>query len=70
MCLDVEFALNYLPILAALMLSGHIRKGDAIDLPLPHPEAWRDVVSYVYTGRGVVTAAMKENILYLGGRVY
>jgi hypothetical protein len=67
--LDVEYALNYLPVLAALMFSGHIRKGDAIDLALPHPDAWRDAVAHVYTGQGVVTAAMKENILYLGGRV-
>jgi hypothetical protein len=51
------------------MLSGHIRKGDTIDLPIPHPESWRDVVSYIYTGRGVVTASMAENMRFLAGNV-
>jgi hypothetical protein len=49
------------------MLSGHVRKGDAIDLPLPQPEAWSSVISYIYTGKGELTSAMKENILYLAG---
>lgn len=66
---DVEYALHYLPVLAALMFSGHVRNGDAIDLPMPNLWAWREVVSYIYTGQGVVTPAMKENILHLAGRV-
>lgn len=49
------------------MLSGHVRKGDSIDLPVPRPEVWRDVVSYIYTGRGEITPAMKEDILFLAG---
>jgi hypothetical protein len=49
------------------MLSGHVRKGDSIDLPLPQPESWPDVVAYIYTGCGSLTASMKENILYLAG---
>jgi hypothetical protein len=64
-----EYALQYLPVLAALMISGHIRKDDVVELPLPHPEAWWEVISYIYTGEGDVTSAMKENILFLGGRV-
>lgn len=51
------------------MLSGHVRKGDTIDLPMPQPEAWRAVISYIYTGSGDVSAAMRENILFLAGRV-
>lgn len=51
------------------MLSGHVRKGDCIDLPLPHPEVWDQVVSYVYTGEGEVSSAMREVILFLGGRL-
>jgi hypothetical protein len=51
------------------MFSGHVRKGDAIDLPLPYPWAWRAAVSYIYTGQELLTPAMKENILYLAGRV-
>lgn len=66
---DIEYALHYLPVLAALMLSGHIRKSDSIDLPLPNPEVWVDTIAYVYTGKGEVTLPMKENILFLAGRV-
>lgn len=51
------------------MLSGHIRKGDSIDLPLPSPKVWIDTIAYVYTGQGEVTLAMKENIVFLAGRV-
>lgn len=50
------------------MLSGHVRTGDIIDLPMPHPEAWTQTVAYVYTGSGELTEAMKQNILHLGGR--
>jgi len=65
---DLDYARLYLPVLAALMLSGHIRGGDIIDLPLPHPEAWPVTVAYIYTGQGEVTEAMRQNILHLGGR--
>lgn len=51
------------------MLSGHIREGDVVDLPLPHPEVWGQTVSYVYTGQGDATEAVKQNIMYLAGRV-
>jgi hypothetical protein len=66
---DIEYALHFLPVLAALMLSGHVRKGDAIDLPIPHPEAWGSVISFIYTGKVTMTSAMRENILYLAGKV-
>ncbi|KAG4429807.1 hypothetical protein IFR05_014707 [Cadophora sp. M221] len=65
--LDIEYALHYLPVLGALMLSGHVRKGDSIDLPIPYPEAWRNVLTYIYTGRGNFTTAMKENVRFLAG---
>jgi hypothetical protein len=66
---DIEYALHYLPVLGALMLSGHVLKGDTIDLPLPHPSVWPCVVSYIYTGKVGMTRAMQENILYLAGRI-
>lgn len=66
---DIEYALHYLPVLAALLLSGHVKKGDAIDLPLPHPEAWRETVAYIYTGKQEISEAMRENVLYLAGRI-
>jgi hypothetical protein len=67
--IDIEYALHYLPVLAALMLSGHVRKYDTIDLPLPHPAAWRETVKYVYTyiGHRSISAAARENIQYLAG---
>jgi hypothetical protein len=49
------------------MLSGHVRKADTIDLPVPNPEAWRDMIMYIYTGKGEITAGMEDNILFLGG---
>lgn len=67
--LDLAYARLYLPALAALMMSGHIKSGDAIDLPMPHPEAWPQTLSYVYTGSGDLTEAVRQNILHLGGRV-
>ncbi|KAG0651681.1 hypothetical protein D0Z07_1980 [Hyphodiscus hymeniophilus] len=65
--IHIEYALHFLPVLAALLLSGHVRKGDSVDLPVPYPEAWRDMISYVYTGKGEITTGVKENILFLAG---
>lgn len=67
--LDLAYARSYLPALAALMLSGHIKTGDAIDLPMPHPEAWPQTLAYVYTGSVELSEAVRQNILHLGGRV-
>ncbi|KAM0329344.1 hypothetical protein ACHAQA_004650 [Verticillium albo-atrum] len=65
----LEYARSHLPVLAALMVSGHVREGDIIDLPMPHPEAWYSTVAYVYTGQGDLTAAIRENIIHLAGKV-
>jgi hypothetical protein len=65
----MDYALKYLPILGAIMLSGYIRRGDTIDMPLPHPEAWSDTVAYVYTGAGAVSDAIKANVAHLAGTV-
>uniref|UniRef100_L2G0X5 Uncharacterized protein n=1 Tax=Colletotrichum fructicola (strain Nara gc5) TaxID=1213859 RepID=L2G0X5_COLFN len=35
---DLQYARSSLPVLAALIVSGHITAGDVIDLPLPYPE--------------------------------
>ncbi|ROT40018.1 hypothetical protein SODALDRAFT_332168 [Sodiomyces alkalinus F11] len=66
--IHLEYARAHLPVLAALIVSGHIREGDVIDLPMSHPEAWSQTVAYVYTGQGELTDAIKENILYLAGK--
>ncbi|KAF6818714.1 hypothetical protein CSOJ01_01667 [Colletotrichum sojae] len=66
---DLPYARSSLPVLAALIVSGHIASGDVIDLPLPHPEVWPSTVAYVYTGQGDLTDPVKENIIYLGGKV-
>ncbi len=67
--LDLRYARAFFPVLAALLYSGHVKKGDIIDLPLPCPEAWTQTVTHAYTGRGELTDAVKQNILYLGGKV-
>ena len=69
LCKDLRYARAYLPVLAALIYSGHIKPRDIVDLPLPFPEVWPQTVAYVYTGQGELTDAMKQNIEYLGGKV-
>ncbi|KAF9869632.1 hypothetical protein CkaCkLH20_12929 [Colletotrichum karsti] len=69
MPIHLQYARSSLPVLAALIVSGHITAGDVIDLPLPHPEVWPSTVAYVYTGQGDLTDAVRENILYLAGKV-
>lgn len=66
---DLRYARAYLPVLAALIYSGHIKPRDIVDLPLPFPEVWPQTVAYVYTGQGELTDAIKQNIEYLGGKV-
>ena len=56
-----------MPVLVALMLSGHVKQGDIIDLPVPYPEAWPQTVAFVYTDQSDLTTAIRENINYLGG---
>ncbi|KAF2968333.1 hypothetical protein GQX73_g5244 [Xylaria multiplex] len=63
------YVISALPALSALLTSGHVRDGDILYLPVPHAESWPQTVLYVYTGQGELTTAMRENILYLGGRV-
>lgn len=68
----MDYALHSFPVLALLMLSGHIRKGDQVDLPLPHPEAWSEAVIWAYTGRGhagELSEGARSNVLHLGGVV-
>lgn len=67
--LDLKYARAYLPVIAALLVSGHVREGDVIYLPMPHADAWPQTAQYVYTGQGELTDAIRENILYLAGKV-
>jgi hypothetical protein len=66
---DAPYARAYFPVLAAILHSGHIEKGDIIQLPIPNPKAWARTVAHVYTGQGELTEAIKQNIEYLGGKV-
>ncbi|KAH8196431.1 hypothetical protein TruAng_009391 [Truncatella angustata] len=66
--IHLKYARAWLPVLAALLQSGHIREGDIIYLPLPHAEAWPQTIKYLYTGHGELTEAVKENITYLAGK--
>ncbi|RSL84983.1 hypothetical protein CEP51_003578 [Fusarium floridanum] len=67
--IHLEYARTYLPVLAAIILSEIVRPGDTIELPLPHPRAWEDTVAYIYTGRVALTDPIRQNILYLGGKI-
>lgn len=66
---DAPYARAYFPVLAVILYSGHIEKGDIIQLPMPNPKAWARTVAYVYTGQGELTEAIKQNIEHLGGKV-
>ena len=66
---DFAYAKAFLPVLALLLMTSHVKKGGVIYLPMPHPEAWLHTRRYVYTGMGEVSDAAKEHIMYLGGRV-
>ena len=68
-CLDVEYALYRTPLLAAVLLSGHVARGDTVEVPMPHPSVWREVVGWIYTGRGNGSERVAEVIEYLGGEV-
>ena len=68
----MDYALHSFPVLGLLMLSGHIRKGDQVDLPLPYPEAWSEAVIWAYTGQGPagdLSEGARANVLHLGGTV-
>lgn len=68
---DFPYARSYLPILASIIMSNQVRVGDTIELPLPCPEAWAETVAWVYTGEeGLVTDKVRENVQYLGGRIW
>ncbi|KAI1772081.1 hypothetical protein F4818DRAFT_187577 [Hypoxylon cercidicola] len=67
--IHLKYARVYLPVVAALLTSGHVREGDVIYLPVPHAEAWPQTAQYVYTGQGELTDAVRENIVYLAGKV-
>lgn len=52
------------------MMCEQVRPGDRIDLPVPHPKAWTETAAYVYTGEEeLLTEQVRQNILYLGGKV-
>ncbi|KAL6904550.1 hypothetical protein GGI43DRAFT_397494 [Trichoderma evansii] len=67
--MSVQYARAQLPALAAIMMSNRVRRGDTIELAMPHPNAWPSTVAYVYTGeREFLKENVRENILYLGGK--
>ncbi|RYP07239.1 hypothetical protein DL765_009229 [Monosporascus sp. GIB2] len=66
--IHLKYARAHLPVLAALLASGHVREGDVVYLPLPHPEAWPQTARYVYTGQGEPAPTVRENIAYLAGK--
>ncbi|KAM0521077.1 hypothetical protein ACHAPE_002549 [Trichoderma viride] len=68
--MSLLYARSQLPALAAVMMSGEVRRGDMIQLAMPHPSEWPSTIAHVYTGeRELLTEEVRENILYLGGKV-
>ena len=51
------------------MLSGHVLKGDTIELPLPKPDAWPAVLRWMYLGDVEVSTDMMEDIVHLAGNL-
>lgn len=69
MPLHTELALLRAPILGRLLLSGHVMKGDMIEIELPHPHLFYDVMHWMYTGKmGQKEKEIKECIDTLWGR--
>ncbi|KAL7956740.1 hypothetical protein V8C34DRAFT_200208 [Trichoderma compactum] len=68
--INVQYARAQLPALAAIIMSDRVRRGDTIELALPHPQVWPETVAYAYTGEAqLLTEQTKDNILYLGGKI-
>ncbi|KAI5781425.1 hypothetical protein EDC01DRAFT_237350 [Geopyxis carbonaria] len=68
--IHVEYVAYRAPLLAAILLSGHVRKGDLLEIPIPHPDQWPRVVEWIYTGNiGNINPEERENIEYLGGHI-
>lgn len=68
--LGLQYARSQLPALAAVMLMDKVKRGDTIELAMPHPSEWPSTIAYVYTGeRELLTKKVRENIWYLGGKV-
>ncbi|UKZ75557.1 hypothetical protein TrVFT333_003244 [Trichoderma virens FT-333] len=68
--INVQYARAQLPALAAVIMSDRVLRGDTIELALPHPQVWPETVAYVYTGESqLITEQIKENILFLGGKI-
>ncbi|KAL1836872.1 hypothetical protein VTJ49DRAFT_4538 [Mycothermus thermophilus] len=61
--IHLTYARAFFPVIAALLYSGHISKGDIVDLPMPFPEAWTRTVAHAYTGQGELTEPIRQNIL-------
>lgn len=68
---DIEYALYRAPLLAAVLLCEHVQRGDTVDIPLPFPEAWDEVVEWMYTGAPgtQVSQQVRETVEYLGGKI-
>ncbi|KAM0460141.1 hypothetical protein ACHAO4_002272 [Trichoderma viride] len=68
--MSLQYARSQLPALAAVMLMDKVKRGDTIELAMPHPSEWPSTIAYVYTGeRELLTKKVRENIWYLGGKV-
>ena len=69
--LDTEYAAYRVPLLGAILVSGFVKTGDTIEVPLPWPELWEETVVEIYTG-GVgtkgssINSKVRGNLEFLG----
>lgn len=62
MHLHVECSIFRAPLIGHLLLSGHVLKGDMIQIELPDPEVFVDLVYWMYTGN-IKQIEKRESIL-------
>ncbi|OLL24623.1 hypothetical protein NEOLI_004308 [Neolecta irregularis DAH-3] len=62
--IHVEYASLNTPILHSLLLSGHVKRGDILEIPLPYPEMWIAAVGWIYTRRFAPWPNMEEDEVY------
>ena len=69
MPLHIEIALLRAPLLGRLLLSGHVFRNDMIEIELPYPEVFPDVINWMYTDRmGKKEKEIRECIDVFWGR--
>ncbi|KAF8473227.1 hypothetical protein BDZ91DRAFT_393160 [Kalaharituber pfeilii] len=70
--IHVEYATYRAPLLGAILLSGFVKRGDTLEIPMPWPDVWEETVAGIYIGGwnehcGYAFAEkVRANLEYLG----